>query len=118
MAIKHFSIAIALAAGMASAARSQTIPSLNIFDTPVKAPLANPFTAPMPPMGPQLPHASQTGRPDNANGTAPFYPTQIEQAYGMATLQGGLGTSATTNAGAGQTIAIIDAYHYNNALLC
>ena len=45
-----------------------------------------------------------------------FYPTQIEQAYGLPALQGGIGTAATMNAGAGQTIAIIDAYHYNNAL--
>ena len=48
--------------------------------------------------------------PCNGNGAAPFYPSQIQQAYGINTLQSGGYT------GAGQTIAIIDAYNYPNAL--
>ena len=31
-----------------------------------------------------------------------FYPTQIQQGYGLAALQGGTGTAATMNAGAGE----------------
>jgi autotransporter-associated beta strand protein len=50
-------------------------------------------------------------QPNNANGAAPFYPTQLEQAYGVSALQ-----ASGNNSGAGQTIAIIDAYNYPNAL--
>jgi subtilase family serine protease len=49
--------------------------------------------------------------PAGANGASPFTPAQIQKAYGIDTLQAG--GSAT---GAGQTIAIIDAGNYPNAL--
>jgi subtilase family serine protease len=43
------------------------------------------------------------------NASAPFNPSQIQQAYGISSLP--------SNAqGAGQTIAIVDAYNYPNAL--
>lgn len=49
--------------------------------------------------------------PADANGVPPFYPSQVQQAYGLNLLQAGGGGS-----GAGQTVAIIDAYNYPNAL--
>ncbi len=76
-----------------STAWSQVVPTPILFRTPVGSPA-----------------------PADANGQPSFYPTQIEQAYGLGTLMGGLGSAGTANNGAGQTIAIIDAYHYNNAL--
>ena len=116
MTSNHFGLALALVAGIASAARSQTIPTPYTFGVPITAPAADPFSAPMPPIGPQLPPSRAAVRPADANGQPSFYPTQVQQAYGLAALQGGTGTAATMNEGAGQTIAIIDAYHYNGAL--
>jgi autotransporter-associated beta strand protein len=49
--------------------------------------------------------------PADANGSPSFYPTQIQQAYGLSSL-----LASGSNGGAGQTVAIIDAYHYPNAL--
>jgi subtilase family serine protease len=46
-------------------------------------------------------------RPLNSSGTAPYYPVQLDQAYGL---------TALSASGAGQTIAIIDAFNYPNAL--
>ena len=66
-------IALALVAAIASAAWSQTA-SLPII-------IANPVAAPT---------------PSNANG-APFYPAQIQQAYGINTLQSGGGTGSWAN---------------------
>ena len=116
MTSNQFGLAIVLAAGIASAARSQTIATPYAIEVPVSAPVADPFSAPLTPIGPQLPHTLRTVRPADANGQPAFYPTQIQQAYGLPALQGGTGAAAIMNAGAGQTIAIIDAYHYNNAL--
>ncbi len=114
MTLNQIGVALALVAGIAPAAWSQTVATPYTFGVPIAAP--DPFAAPMPPMGPLLPGESRSGRPADANGQPYYYPTQLEQAYGLPALQGGIGTAATANAGAGQTIAIIDAYHYNNAL--
>ena len=48
-------------------------------------------------------------QPADVNGTSnpPFTPAQIQQAYGFSSL---------TASGSGQTIAIIDAYNYPNAV--
>ncbi len=102
MAFRRFGIAIAIVAGMASAARSQTIPTPYIYGVPVTPP--DWFTAHLQLIGPQLPGESRSVRPANANGQPSFYPTQVEQAYGLATLQGGLGSSAKANAGAGKRL--------------
>ena len=101
--------AVALAAAIASAARAQTVATPDYIATPVAPPGAFSFSTVMPAMGPQLP-SGKTAQPSSANGKAPFYPTQIEQAYGINSL------IAAGDNGAGQTIAIIDAYDYPNAL--
>ena len=67
-------------------------------------------------------HADLFGRPlgrqpADANGAPSFYPTQLQQAYGLGTLQGRSRHAGTANNGAGQTIAIIDAYHYQQRRL-
>ena len=83
--------ALCILAAMTSAGWSQIVPTPIVYRSPVGSPAA-------------------------ASGASPFYPTQVAQAYGLATLQGGIGTGATQNNGAGQTIAIIDAYNYPSAL--
>jgi hypothetical protein len=59
-----------------------------------------------------IPYRTPIGSPSDASGAAPFYPTQLEQVYGLVTLQGDTGTAAVQNNGAGQTIAIIGAYDH------
>lgn len=88
MIVKQLGIVFLLSAAMASAGRSQTV-------TPM-------FTAT--PAG----AAPAGATPAAANGAAPFFPSQVQQAYGLNLLQSG--------SGAGQTIAIIDAYNYPGAL--
>jgi autotransporter-associated beta strand protein len=58
------------------------------------------------------PLVSRVPAPAGGNGAAPYYPTQIQQAYGVSALQ----AAGSNNGGLGQTIAIIDPYHYPNAL--
>lgn len=91
---KQFLGAIYLVAAAASAAWSQNVPAPRIYGTS---------------LGSATP-AVYVGQPEA------YTPTQIEQAYGLGTLMGGLGSGAIQDDGAGQTIAIIDAYHYDNAL--
>jgi len=50
-------------------------------------------------------HAPGGIRPNGANGSAPFSPAQISQAYGF---------NLVSNTGAGQTIFIVDAYNDPN----
>ena len=71
---------------MAMAARSQVINPPTIFPTPVGI------------------------RPAAPGGVAPYYPSDIQAAYGLSTIQTG-----GNYTGAGQTIAIIDPYDYPNA---
>jgi autotransporter-associated beta strand protein len=86
MGAKQLGIAVLLVAAMAPAVRSQPI-------------LAAPIIArPLQPAGP---------RPLDNSGNPPFDPAQIQQAYGVNSLAA---------YGAGQTIAIVDAYNYPNAL--
>ena len=101
--------AVALLAAIASAVRAQTIATPDYIATPVAPPGMFSFSTVMPSLGPQLP-SGKSAQPYGANGKAPFYPTQIEQAYGIDSL------IAAGNNGAGQTIAIIDAYDYPSAL--
>ena len=56
--------------------------------------------------------ASPPGGYQPANATPPFTPAQIQQAYGIGLIQAG----SIAGDGSGQTIAIVDAYHYPNAL--
>ena len=86
MGVKQLGIAVLLVAAMASAVRSQVF-----FTAPIIA-------RPVQPAGP---------RPLDDSGNPPFDPAQIQQAYGVNNLAA---------YGAGQTIAIVDAYNYPNAL--
>lgn len=89
MRVKELGIALLLSAAMASVVRAQTA-TVPIIATPVAAP-----------------------QPADVNGTSnpPFTPGQIQQAYGLNLIQSG-----STASGLGQTIAIIDAYNYPNAV--
>ncbi len=87
MNVKPILAAVCLLAATASAASPQGVRTPIVFGTPVTSPA-----------------------PADANGAAPFSPTQVQKAYGIDSLV------AAGNAGAGQTIAIIDAYNYPNAL--
>ena len=55
--------------------------------------------------------------PMAAGGYATYTPQQIDSAYGISSISfpGGSGQSAVKGTGAGQTIAIVDAYHYPTA---
>ena len=108
MTLNQCGVVIGLLACMASAAESQTVFTPNPFPTRLATP--NPFAIRSRAMGPQLPGGSPAIGPSDANGAAPFYPTQIQQAYGISSLL------AAGNNGAGQTIAIVDAYDYPSAL--
>ena len=108
MSVKQLGIAVLLLAAMASVARSQ-----------IAYPTIAPFVWRPTPMGPEnLPRVCfyrtdrrnpRRDRPSRRLRTAPHRstPTRFGQAYGL--------TSLAAN-GAGQTIAIIDAYDYPNAL--
>ncbi|MGO9115610.1 MAG: autotransporter-associated beta strand repeat-containing protein [Thermoguttaceae bacterium] len=89
MRIQELGISLLLLAATASVVRSQTVVTGPIIVTRVAAP-----------------------QPSDASGTSnpPFTPGQIQQAYGLNLIQSGGSAS-----GAGQTIAIIDAYNYPNA---
>ena len=93
MNLKQSLTTLCIVAAMSSAGWSQTVPAPVLHGVPVGS-----------------------AAPADANGQPSFYPTQIQQAYGLVSLMGGTGTNAITNNGAGQTIAIIDAYNYPNAL--
>jgi fibronectin-binding autotransporter adhesin len=95
----------------ASAAGAQNITISNPFGKPIRL-------GPFDPNGPWQSVPAPTGivrpiavRTFDANGAPSFYPTQLQQAYGVNTLQ-----ASGNNSGAGQTVAIIDAYNYPNAL--
>jgi autotransporter-associated beta strand protein len=103
-------IALAVLAGIASAAWSQTIPTPRTFGTLIPSVWTFSSAPSEMPIGPALPSHLPVTVPLNANGASPFYPTQVQQAYGINALL------AAGNNGAGQTIAIIGAYHYPNAL--
>jgi len=91
-AARHILTASCLMAAMVSTARSQ------VYRSPI---VVTPASRPT---------------PFDANGTAPFYPSQIQSAYGVDVLQQSGTAAGAINNGAGQTIAIVDAYHYPNAL--
>ena len=88
MRVKQFGVAFLLLAATASVARSQAV-TAPIIVTPLGASPADYSGTPNP----------------------PFTPAQVQQAYGLNLIQSG-----ATNTGAGQTIAIVDAYNYPNAL--
>ncbi len=85
MSIRQLGFAALLLAATASVVRSQTIFTAPIIITPIQGPGLTPM-----------------------NAAPPFIPSQIQTAYGISSL-------AANAQGAGQTIAIIDAYDYPNA---